>query len=911
MDLLRLFYVLRLRLRTLFRRGRVEDELAEELRDHVDRRIEEEIARGATPEDARSIALRAMDGLEHKKEECRDMRRTQWIDQLLQDLRYAVRSLAKNPSLAVVAVASLALGIGANTAIFTLIDAVMLRQLPVRSPDELVAVGDPSRPTAIWEGAPMVDVLSYPLYERLRDQNRVFTGLLAAGKAGRIEMSVGDSSPEVVRGRLVSGNYFDVLGVSPVLGRTFSADDDRAPGESPVIVISYDFWETRFTRDLAILGRTIRLNGSSPFTVIGVGPRRFTGEVVGSPTDVWIPLAMQAQVNPGQPRFDKVDSNWLLGLGRLAPGASVEKARADLRILAQQALADFEGANLSIDKAREIRTMQLPVQPGGKGFSWVRKNVSRVLFTLMAVVGLVLVIACANVANLLLARATGRQRELAVRLAVGASRGRLVRQLLTEGAVLAAIGGAAGLAFAGWGSRLLTQLAARSGPNAVPFDVDVQPDVAVLGFTAAVSLLTTILSALLPAVRSTRVDLAPALKVNPRGPEHGAWSLGKLLVVGQVALSVPLLIMAGHFVRALAHLESVDVGYSPDNLVLVKADVLGTGSATTAQQLLQALHIERLRSLPGVRGVTVSENGLFSGTESGTDALQIEGFQAARREDTSCRFDQVGPGYFRVLGVPLVVGREFDERDTTGAPPVAIVNETMATFYFGKNGPLGKSMQNGGDRYTIVGVVKDNRQRDFKGKPERRFYLPLLQTVDKIAAFNVAIRTHVDSASTSPTIRRELEVFGSNLKVSSIESARVLMSQTLSGERSIAQLSGMFGVLALILTIAGLYGVTSYTTSRRTGEIGVRIALGANRSTVVRMVLRDALMLMAAGVTIGIPAAFMASRLAAASLAGVSPTDPVVNGGALLLMLAASVFAGVIPAIRASRVDPVKALRQE
>src|SRR5439155_4646311 len=464
---------------------------------------------------------------------------------------------------------------GANTAIFTLIDAVILRSLPVRSPDELFSVGDASRPTALWYGGPMVSVFSYPLYQRLRDQNRVFTRLLASGKAGRIDMSVDDSLHEEVRGRLVSGNYFEVLGVSPVLGRTFSAEEDQTPGANPVIVISYDYWENRFARDSSILGRTLRLNDST-FTVIGVGPRHFTGDVVGSPTDIWIPLSMQAQVNPGDPRLDKRDSNWLLCMGRLKPGVSAQKARAEMTLLAQEALIDYEGAALSRDKLRDIRTQTVDVQPGARGFSWIRKHDSPLLLLLMLVVGLVLVIACANVATLLLVRASSRQKEISVRLAVGASRWRLICQLLTESALLAAMSGAAGLFLAGWGSRLSSRLAS-GGPNPIPFDVDVHPNLAVLAFTAVVSVVTTILFGLAPALRSTRVDLMSTLKENARTLGRSRWQLSKLLVVGQLALSLPLLTVAGLFVRSLVNLETLDVGYSRTNLVILKADLAGSG----------------------------------------------------------------------------------------------------------------------------------------------------------------------------------------------------------------------------------------------------------------------------------------------------------------------------------------------
>jgi predicted permease len=897
--------------RNVVRRDHVERDLDDELRATVELLVDEKVRAGMRPEEARRATMAAFGGIEPVKEQFRQACTGAAVDTLLQDIRYALRLLRRAPGFAAVIIVTLALGIGANTAIFTLIHVVMLRSLPVPAPETLVAVGDPSRPTALWDGAPMVDVLSYPLYKRLRDGNNAFQGLLASGRTGRLEMRVGDGAPELVRGRLVSGNYFDVLQVRPAIGRTFSPDEDRVAGASPVVVISDGFLRARFGRNPGILGQPIRLNGA-PFTIVGVAPPGFTGEVIGSPTDIWIPMTMQAQVQPGHPRLDRIDANWLLGLGRLAPGVSLQQARAELTGLAQQALVDFAGAGASEQRVREMRSQILPVQPGGKGFSWVRKNLSALLFTLMAVVGLVLIIACMNVANLLLARATSRQREICVRLAVGASRGRLLRQLLTEGAVLALIGGIAGLLIAGSGSRIPSRLVARGGPNPVPFDVDVQPDLAVLAFTFGVSVVTAILFGLFPATRSTRVELAPVLKGSARGVTGAGWSLSKLLVVAQLALSVPLLIVAGLFVRSLMNLERLDVGYSRDNLVLLKTDMAASGYPTVEQQLARARAlIEHQQSVSGVHGVAMSENGLFSGTDSGTQGLQVEGFRSMRLEDRTASFDQIGPGYFGVVGIPVLAGREFDKRDTIGAPPVALVNETMATAYFGTRSPLGKFIQNGGDWYTIVGVVKDNRQHTVKGKTERRFYLSLLQNKDPIAAWNFAIRTNVDAASLIPAIRREVQIFDPKLTIEALEPVRALMAETITGDRSVAQLSGLFGVVALCLSVAGLYGVTSYSMSRRTGEIGVRMALGANRVAVIRMVLREALTLVAVGLAIGLPAAVMVSRLTAANLTGVRPSDPMITASAILVMLSACVCAGLVPAIRASLVDPVTALRQE
>jgi putative ABC transport system permease protein len=885
------------RLRALFRRHAVERELDDELRLHVDHEIEKYVKAGVSRPDAVRRARLALGGLEQIKEECRDARGVSVVESTLQDVRYALRTMGKAPAFATMAVLCLALGIGANTAIFTLIDAVMLRRLPVRSPDELISVGDPARPTALWEGAPMLEVLSYPLYERLRDHNRVVSGLLASGRAGRIELADEDGGGEV-RGRFVSANYFEVLGISLAAGRAF-AESDGNVGADPVAVISHTLWEGHFARGPRVVGRTVRLNRRS-FTIVGVAPKSFTGEVVGSPTDIWLPLSAQPFLQ-GQSRLHRSDSNWLLALGRLAPGVSLDRARAEFRAIAQQALP------LSVPRAP-----QLPVGPGARGFSWVRKNVAAALFTLMAVVGLVLMIACANVANLLLARAASRQREIAVRLAIGASRRRLIRQLVTEGALLAGLGGLAALVVATWGSRVLSHLLSRGGPNPVPFDVDVQPNLVVLAFTAGLCLLTTMVFALVPAGRATRVELSPALKDGGRGTEGSGRTWGKVLVIGQLALSVPLLMTAGLLVRSLTRLETLDVGYSRDNLLVMRAELdssIQTKSAARWPRVNRV--VDRIRAIPGVQDVTVSENGLFSAIDSSTQSLQIEGLPSSRPEATHASFDQIAPGYFHVVGIPVLAGREFDDRDAAGAQTVAIINDMMARFYFGDRSPLGRVIQNGNDRYTIVGVVADHKQRDLAGTIERRFYLPLLQSSDAMAMVHVSVRTSVDAMSLVSTIRRDINGLEASVNVTSIESVATLMNHSLSGERSVAQLAGLFAVLAFALAAAGLYGVTAYAAARRTNEIGLRVALGASRGGVIRMVLRDALTLVAGGLAIGLPLALITPQLVAARIDGAGRIDPTVFLVVIAMMLTVGVCAAGIPAWRASRVDPVTALRHE
>jgi len=570
------------------------------------------------------------------------------------------------------------------------------------------------------------------------------------------------------------------------------------------------------------------------------------------------------------------------------------------------AVIEFAGSQFSADEAGLLRRRTVEVAPCPRGFSSLRKRFSQPLLTLMIVVGLVLLIACANVANLLLARAAGRQKEISIRLAIGSGRGRLVRQLLTESLTLATLGGILGLILAEWGDALLLRLAS-TGKTPIPLDVHL--NAAMLGFTAAVTLFTGILFGLAPALRSTQVDLASTLKKNTRSLGSSGWQLGKLLVAAQVALSLLLLVGAGLFIRTLINLRTLDVGYSRTGLAIMRVDA-GASGYTKAQILPLARRIEEhLSSLPGIAGVSISGNGIFNGTDGMVDGLRIEGFTPLTHEDTACHFDAVGPHYFHVIGVPVLAGREFDEHDGPGSQPSVIINQTMARFYFGNSDPLGKWIQEDEQRFTIVGVVGDMRENELKGKMERRLYWPV-QPGDQVA-LNFEIRTRSRADAMVPVIRRELQEFVPTLKATNLQSVGSLIDASYSDERLIAELCGFFGALALVLAATGIYGVMAYAMSRRTNEIGLRLALGAGRKDVLYMVLRETMLLTVAGIAIGLPAALAATRLIGASLVGLSASDPSTFVIAVLVVLIAAALAGFVPAARAARIDPMSALRQE
>jgi len=839
---------------------------------------------------------------------------------LLKDLRHAVRTLWQNPGFTAVAVLSLALGIGVNTAIFSLINAVLLRTLPVEDPGRLVMVSDPSS-AGVNIGTQGGDrsLFTCEEFARMRERNQVFTDMLAAeSDASRENVSINGGSMEEMVTRLVSENYFSTLGVKPLVGRTFTREDEKGPGSDPYAVISYAYWKKRFGLDISVLGKTIQIHKAF-LTVIGVMPPGFFGETVGQPPDAWLPMMMEPAVKPGRDwlhddpsKVERVE--WLMVAGRLRPGVSEKQAESSLNVLFQQVIHETAGSNLPPDRLRQLAGQKIKIRPGDKGASPLREDSSEPLLVLMAVVFLVLLIACANVANLLLARSAARQREMGIRLAIGASRGRLIRQLLTESFVLALIGGAVGILFAVWTSDMLLRMAS-SGGNPAPLDI--HPDLRVLAFTTGLSMLTGLVFGLAPALRGTRVDVSSTLKENSRGVigSGARISLGKALVISQVAISLLLLIGAGLFLRTLQNLQRVDLGYPRERLLLVHIDALAAGYQGAQRAAVFQNLLERFRSMPGVRGVTVSENGLFSGNESG-DEISVEGYKPQKKGDDHARWDQIGPGYFSTIGIPMLLGREIGPQDAGTSARVCVINETMARFYFAGQNPIGKHVTDefpdSHFTFQIVGVSKDDRDHQLRGEIQRRFYIPFFQGMSGIPEEgNFEIRTFADPSSLIRTVRQQVEQVDRSLPISSAKPLGELLDERLTQERLLAQLCVFFGALALVLASVGLYGVLSYSIARRTNEIGIRMALGARQGTVLGMVLRETAAVVAIGIAIGVPVALALTRLVSSKLYGLKATDPLTIAAASLVLAAVAMFAGYLPARRASRVDPLVALRYE
>ncbi len=899
--------------RNLFHKARKEQELTEEIDAYLEMLIELKIKEGLNPEEARRASLIELGGKQQVKEKVLEARMGHHLETLWQDLRYGLQMLRRNPGFTAVAALSLALGIGANTAIFSLMDAVLLKMLPVKNPEQLVFL----ERRGVRKDAKEGSGLSYAFFEQLRAQREAIAGVCAFDDRWRLNVVV-DGQAEVAQGQLVSGGFFATLGVNALLGRILTEDDDKIPGGHPVAVISYNYWQRRFARDPAISGKSVAVNGY-PFTIIGVTPPDFFGVTVGESPDLWAPAMMRAQFFPGDSIEQYFNSRLENVLARLKPEVTEQQALAVLTVVLQQTLAAPSSSQLLPEEQQSLREQGIALRPASRGFSSLREQFSEPLRILMAAVGLILLIACANVANLLLARATARKKEIAVRLALGASRIRLIRQLLTESMLLALIGGALGLLFAWWGSGFLLALV---GSGRDPVFLKLTLDLRVLGFTAAASLLAGVLFGLAPAWRATRVDLTPALKDAARG--SGASSrlgLGKTLVVVQVALSLLLLIGAGLFARSLGKLKSLDAGLNRENVLLISTDpeMIGYLRGRQIADLYQRM-LERIKAIPGVRSTSLSPQGLLS--TSGTNTSVFVQGRAERPEDNPSSPDpmnmpfagEVGPEYFETVGMTILRGRGLTVHDGENAPRVAVINETFARYYFGDENPLGRRFGLGPEtsgQIEIVGVVKDAKYNSLREPALRTYYVPYFQYSDRWGGTTFQIRTAADPTGVIAAIRQAAREIDANLPLYNVKTLAKQVDESLAQERLIGAVSSFFGLLALLLAAIGLYGIMAYAVSQRTHEIGVRMALGAHRGAVLRMMLRQGMKLVLIGVGLGIAASLAVTRVIASQLFVVTPTDPVTFIGAPILLLIVALLACFAPARRATKVDPLDAIRCE
>ncbi|HLY60127.1 MAG TPA: ABC transporter permease [Terriglobia bacterium] len=829
----------------------------------------------------------------------------------LKDLRYGLRMLRRSPGFTAVAVLSLALGIGANTAIFSLLNEVMLRELPVQSPGQLVLLG-----TGLAAGDAddfaNTTLYSYSFYREFRRKNQVFSDVTALlslnlGMHGAV---AGSADLESMHVQLVSGNYFSFLGVTPILGRAFTDTEDQPTGGHPVAMISYAWWDRRFARDPAIVGKTVTL-GSNVYTIMGVTPPEFFGTTVGESPNVWIPLSMEKQVSPGWNGLDNVWFQSLYILGRLKPGFNVTQAQANVNLVARQIWQEFAGPVLTKQQQLTLDHAQIELTPAARGLSRLRHMFSLPLQILMAVVGLVLLIACANIANLLLARASAREREIAVRMAIGAKRSRLIRQMLTESLLMAFFGGTLGVLFASWASQTLLAMVPHGTD---PLPLNVAPDARVLAFTFLVSLATAVLFGTLPALRATRIDLSPSLKEG-RGMASVASrsALARALIVSQVALSLVLLIGAGLFLRTLAKLDQVDTGFNKENVLLFTIDppAVGYKEDSRLANLYQQIE-QRLSGEPGVRAASVSFFTFNQG--EWTDPVSIQGRPPTAENDMAATHNVIGPGYFDAMGIPLLVGRAFGPQDTATSSKVAVINQTMAKWYFPGGSPIGHRFGVGGDPehsndIEVVGVVKDAKYEDLRERPFPAAYYPHSQ---RMGYYNsLEVRYSGDPKAIIAEVRRAIGEVDRTLPVSYQSTLAQLVDRSVASQSLIAQLTTFFGLLAVFLACIGIYGLMTYAVARRTNEIGIRMALGAARSKVLWLVMRESLILVGIGLAIGLPAAVAGERLVSKMLFGLQPTDPLSIIGAATLLLAFAALAGYLPARKASLVDPMVALRYE
>ena len=892
-------------LRRLVYRTRLERELDAELRHHLEEDIRRLEGEGVPSGEARRRALAAFGGVEPIKEQARDARGTRWLDDLARDLRYATRLMRRSPVFTLAAVGSLAVGIGANTAIFSVIDALVLRPLPIARPAELFFLERSGLDEPLYR-------FSHPRLSAFgRDvPDARFAGMSATS---RVQVVV-DESAELVIGQLVTGSWFDVTGITPQAGTFFSAADDQGSGH-PVVVLSDGYWTRRFGRDPAIVGKTLRVNGQA-LTVVGIAPRDFAGLTVGERIDLWAPTAQQQSLryysnasmidsDDKKPWIEQDGIQWLTAIARV-PVSSVAAAEAQTAALYRRVLEEQLKSATPEERAIRLRE-HLTFVPGARGLSPLRDTFTVPLRILMATVALVLLVACANLANLLLARNAARARELTVRLAIGARRGRLVRQLLTESLVISLAGGALGVAIARWGGQVLLRLAS-TGSSPIPLSLPM--DGRLLVFSAAVSIATGLLFGLAPAIRWSRADLQSVLRGSGR-VMGGTQRFGKGLVIVQVALALVLLIGATLFARTFRNYLALDPGFDHEHVVSARIDPRLAGIMEDQLPAMNDRLLEQARRIPGIRSATLAMNGPATGAMR-VSTVFAQGHIPEVGRDEAVQEDFVGPAYFETVATPIVRGRDFNDRDDARAPKVAIINEAMARHYFPGQDPIGKRYGYSEDNlnFEIVGVVADARVNGLRRPAPPLGYHPLKQHPHEYVR-NVYVRAAGAVDPLRGALRAAVAAADPNLAVREVVTLAELTERSIVRERLVSNLVGTFSLLAVAVACLGLYGMVSYSVARRTNELGVRLALGATAGRVRWLVLRESCLLVAIGCAVGLAAVWPLLQYVGSLLYGLSPRDPVSLIAATSALLVVGLLAAIVPAWRASRVDPLKALRIE
>lgn len=833
---------------------------------------------------------------------------------LMQDVRYAIRQMRQKPGFAVVAILTLALGIGANTAIYSLLDQALLRRLPVQQPDRLVMLryfGSNTGHVSSYGGDDK-NYFSYPMYRDIRDRNSVFAGVVATDA---VEVGVQwIHQPEIVSGELVSGNYFDVLGVKPALGRLFVASDDLAQNANPVVVLSFGYWKRQFGSDRQIVGQSVLLNGH-PFQVLGVAASGFHSVVSGQTPDIFMPMMMKPQVTPGWNDLDNRRSAWLNVIARLKPGVSLMQAEAGINPLwysiRAEELKEIEDMSSSF-RENFLNKSHLFLLDASRGFSPLREGIKIPLLILMGMVALVALIACANVASLLLVRAASRAREMSVRYALGAERGRIMRQLLVEGLMLGLAGSLLGILIAPQVSSFLTRELMGSSTGDLPFSSNL--DLRILAFNFGLALVVSVVFSLAPAIQFWRPNLMPALKqqiVTGGGPLR----LRRISVAVQIGLSLLLLVGAGLFVRTLRNLKSLDLGFLADHLVTFRVDPGSAGYSKEQTAVLYQRILERLQGLPGVRSVGATSSAEINDDDS-TSNITVVGYNHKPDENMDVQRSRVTPGYFSVLQIPLVAGRAIANQDNSPNSKSVVVNESFArAFYSDARQAVGRNFGWGGGPGTktdvqIVGVVRDAKHGTIRGDIVPTVFEPYLQNL-RPGTMTFYVRTTQPPQNAESSIRVAMRDLDSKLPLSSLRTMEEQIDNSLNIERMIALLATSFAVLALFMAAVGLYGVLAYSTAQRTREIGVRIALGASRASVLKMVLTEVLWLAGVGIAVSLPLTLLLARTLKSQLYGVSSSDPWTICIVILLLAAVAIFSASLPARRAAKVDPMVALRYE